>query len=158
MTVMHSARSSLYFRQELFPVRQRSVHARSSKSWKGWFMDVLNEFPLVDEHGKRYREFGRGCREYAPTIVPAGTVICKHTEPEAVKPKKDCPFSNSLYPECKEGDCSFYANGKCKPGTATAGKRCPLPARLTCGDTCTMYKNGRCGLFPQQKGTKNERV
>ena len=32
-------------------------------------MDVLNEFPLVDEHGKRYREFGRGCREYAPTIV-----------------------------------------------------------------------------------------
>lgn len=76
-------------------------------------MDVLNEFPLVDEHGKRYREFGRGCREYAPTIVttagtvPAGTVICKHTEPEAVKPKKDCPFSNSLYPECKEGDCSF---------------------------------------------------
>ena len=34
MTVMHSARSSLYFRQELFPVRQRSVHARSSKSWK----------------------------------------------------------------------------------------------------------------------------
>ena len=127
-------------------------------------MDVLNEFPLVDEHGKRYREFGHGCREYAPTIVttagtvPAGTVICKHTEPEAGKPKKDCPFSNSLYPECKEGDCSFYANGKCKPGTATAGKRCPLPARLTCGDTCTMYKNGRCGLFPQQKGTKNERV
>ena len=54
-------------------------------------MDVLNEFPLVDEHGKRYREFGHGCREYAPTIVttagtvPAGTVICKHTEPEAVK-------------------------------------------------------------------------
>lgn len=34
MTVMHSARSSLYFRQELFPVRQRSVHARSSRSWK----------------------------------------------------------------------------------------------------------------------------
>lgn len=66
-------------------------------------MDVLNEFPLVDEHGKRYREFGRGCREYAPTIVttagtvPAGTVICKHTEPEAVKPKKDCPFQGGLY-------------------------------------------------------------
>ncbi len=41
-------------------------------------MDVLNEFPLVDEHGKRYREFGRGCREYAPTIpVPRETAI-KH--------------------------------------------------------------------------------
>lgn len=123
-------------------------------------MDVLNEFPLVDEHGKRYREFGHGCREYAPTIVttvgtvPAGTVICKHTEPEAVKPKKDYPFSNSLYPECKEGDCSFYTNGKCKPGTATANKRCPLPARLTCGDTCAMYKNGRCTLFCSRKETK----
>ena len=76
-------------------------------------MDVLNEFPLVDEHGKRYREFGHGCREYAPTIVttvgtvPAGTVICKHTEPEAVKPKKDCPFSNSLYPECKRAIAAF---------------------------------------------------
>lgn len=116
-------------------------------------MDVLNEFPLVDEHGKRYREFGRGCREYAPTIVttagtvPAGTVICKHTEPEAVKPKKDCPFSNSLYPECKEGDCSFYENGKCKPGAAQAGKRCPLPAHLTCSDSCMMYKDGRCTIF-----------
>ena len=91
-------------------------------------MDVLNEFPLVDEHGKRYREFGRGCREYAPTIVttagtvPAGTVICKHTEPEAITPKKDCPFQGGLYPRCTE-DCSFYANSKCKPGTAQAGKR-----------------------------------
>ena len=114
-------------------------------------MDVLNEFPLVDEHGKRYREFGRGCREYAPTIVttagtiPAGTVICKHTEPEAV---------NSLYPECKEGDCSFFANGKCRPGMTQAGKRCPLPARLTCGDNCAMYKNGRCTLFCSRKETK----
>ena len=57
-------------------------------------MDVLNEFPIVDEHGKRYREFGRGCREYAPVIVttagevPAGTVIYKPQEPQPVKEKK----------------------------------------------------------------------
>lgn len=123
-------------------------------------MDILREYPIIDEHGKRYSEFGRGCREYAPTIVttagtvPAGTVICKHTEPEAVKPKKDCPFQGGLYPQCKEGDCSFCANGKCRPGTATAGKFCPLTARLTCGDSCMMYHNGRCTLFAAERKTK----
>ena len=46
-------------------------------------MDILKEYPLIDEHGKRYREFGRGCREYAPTLVtsagevPIGTVNFK---------------------------------------------------------------------------------
>ena len=34
--------------------------------------DILKEYPLVDEHGKRYRIFGRGCREYAPKIVTSG--------------------------------------------------------------------------------------
>jgi hypothetical protein len=123
-------------------------------------MDVLNEFPLVDEHGKRYREFGHGCREYAPVIVttagefPAGTVIYKTQELQPVKEKKDCPFSGSLYPQCKEDDCVFFKGSKCKPGTATAGKRCPLPAHLTCGDTCAMYENGRCTLFCSRKETK----
>ena len=123
-------------------------------------MDVLNEFPLVDEHGKRYREFGRGCREYAPVIVttagevPAGTVIYKPQEPQPVKEKKDCPFSGSLYPQCKEDDCAFFKGGKCKPGTATAGKRCPLPAHLTCGDSCMMYKDGRCTIFAAERKTK----
>ena len=105
-------------------------------------MDVLNEFPLVDEHGKRYREFGRGCREYAPVLIVH--------EPAPAEPMpqklKACPFQSGLYPRCTE-DCSFYENGKCKTGTATAGKRCPLPAHLTCGDSCMMYKDGRCTIF-----------
>lgn len=96
-------------------------------------MDVLNEFPLVDEHGKRYREFGHGCREYAPTIVttvgtvPAGTVICKHTEPEAVKPKKDCPFSNSLYPECKEGGLQLLHKRQVQAGNGNGKQTLPSP-------------------------------
>ena len=123
-------------------------------------MDILKEYPLIDEHGKRYREFGRGCREYAPTLVtsagevPMGTVIYKKMQEEPPAQKKDCPFQSGLYPQCKDDDCAFFKGGKCKPGTATAGKRCPLPAHLVCGDTCAMYKNRRCGLFPQQKGTK----
>ena len=96
----------------------------------------------------------------APTLVtsagevPMGTVIYKKMQEEPPAQKKDCPFQGGLYPQCKEDDCAFFKCGKCKPGTATAGKRCPLPAHLNCGNTCAMYKNGRCGLFPQQKGTK----
>lgn len=122
-------------------------------------MDILKEYPLIDKHGKRYREVGQGCIEYAPTIVtsagevPAGTVIYKKMQEEPPAQRKDCPFQGGLYPRCTE-DCSFYANGKCKPGTATAGKRCPLPAHLTCGDTCAMYENGRCTLFCSRKETK----
>lgn len=131
--------------------RKKSIE-KSSKNLKGWSMDVLNEFPLIDEHGKRYREFGRGCREYAPTLVtsagevPIGTVIYKKMQEEPTAQRKDCPFRGGLYPRCTE-DCSFYENGKCKPGTAQAGKRCPLPAHLTCGDSCMMYKDGRCTIF-----------
>lgn len=123
-------------------------------------MDILREYPLIDAHGKRYREVGRGCIEYAPTLVtsagevPIGTVIYKKMQEEPPAQRKDCPFQGGLYPQCKEDDCAFFKGGKCKPGAAQAGRRCPFPAHLTCGDTCTMYKNGRCGLFPQQKGTK----
>lgn len=122
-------------------------------------MDILREYPLIDAHGKRYREVGRGCIEYAPTIVtsagevPMGTVIYKKMQEEPPAQRKDCPFQGGLYPRCTE-DCSFYENGKCKPGTATAGKRCPLPAHLTCGNTCAMYENGRCTLFCSRKETK----
>ena len=126
-------------------------------------MDILKEYPLIDEHSKRYREFGRGCREYTPVIVtsagevPMGTVIYKKMQEEPPAQRKDCPFQGGLYPRCTE-DCSFYANGKCKPGAAQTGKRCPLPAHLTCGDTCAMYENGRCTLFCSRKERKNERV
>ena len=77
----------------------------------------------------------------------------KKMQEEPPAQRKDCPFKGGLYPRCTE-DCSFYENGKCKPGTATAGKRCPLPAHLTCGDTCAMYENGRCTLFCSRKETK----
>lgn len=70
----------------------------------------------------------------------------KKMQEEPTAQRKDCPFQGGLYPRCTE-DCSFYENGKCKPGTAQAGKRCPLPAHLTCSDSCMMYKDGRCTIF-----------
>lgn len=123
-------------------------------------MDILKEYPLIDAHGKRYREVGRGCIEYAPTLVtsagevPIGTVIYKKMREEPPAQRKDCPFQGGLYPQCKEDDCAFFKGGKCKPGTAQAGKLCPLPARLTCGDSCSVYMNGRCTLFCSRKETK----
>lgn len=111
------------------------------------------EYPEIDEYGRRFRRVGEHCKEYAPVLIVH--------EPAPAEPMpqklKACPFQSGLYPRCTE-DCSFYENGKCKPGTAQAAKRCPLPAHLTCGDTCAMYENGRCGLFRSRKERKNERV
>lgn len=122
--------------------------------------NVFQDFPLVDDHGKRYREFGLGCREYAPSLVtsagtlPAGTVIKKSAPPEPPATHgKDCPFKGGLYPRCTE-DCTFFVGDMCKLGTAQAGKWCPMPAHLTCGHSCMMYENGRCTLFCSRKETK----
>lgn len=124
-------------------------------------MDILSEYPLIDSSGHRYREVGRHCREYAPTLmttvgeVPAGTVITKPTPQKMFAAQsKNCPFKNGLYSDCAE-DCAFSDdNGGCKLGKPQAGKRCPLPARLTCGDSCMMYHNGRCTVFAAERKKK----
>ncbi len=119
-------------------------------------MDILKEYPLIDKYGKRYREVGRGYIEYAPRLVtsagevPAGTVIYKKMQKEPTAQRKDCPFKGGLYPRCAE-DCTFFVGEMCKLGTAQAGKCCPMPAHLTCGDTCAMYENGRCTLFAAER-------
>ena len=107
------------------------------------------EYPEIDENGRRFRRVGEHCKEYAPVLIVH--------EPAPAKPMpqelKSCPFQSGLYPRCNPL-CSFYANGKCRPGATRAGGCCPFPAHLICGATCAVYKNRRCGLFPQQKGTK----
>ena len=117
--------------------------------------EILKEYPLVDEHGKRYRIFGRGCREYAPKIVTSGgeflvgAVTYRKPELETIEQRKTCPFKGGMQPHCTE-DCAFYADG-CSLGTAQTGKRCPLPAHHTCGDNCMMYETGRCTLFAAER-------
>ena len=61
-------------------------------------MDILNEFPLVDEHGKRYREFGRGCREYAPSLVTSvGEVPMGRKRPESPVRDSGLPLETALF-------------------------------------------------------------
>ena len=66
--------------------------------------DSLKEYPRVDEHGKRYRIFGRGCREYAPKIVTSGgeflvgAVTYRKPELETIEQRKTCPFKGGMQP------------------------------------------------------------
>ena len=87
--------------------------------------------------------------------APAGTVITKPMPQKMFSAQnKNCPFKNGLYTDCAE-ECAFSDdNGGCKLGKPQAGKRCPLPARLTCGDSCMMYHNGRCTVFAAERKKK----
>lgn len=107
------------------------------------------EYPEIDENGRRFRRVGEYCKEYAPVLIVHELAPAEPMPQEL----KACPFQSGLYPRCNPL-CSFFANGKCKPGMATAGNACPMPAHLTCGDACAMYKNGRCTLFCSRKETK----
>lgn len=123
-------------------------------------MDIAKEYPLLDAHGARYREIGPGMREYAPRLVttagevPAGTVIVKAKQAvQHAAEMRDCPLKTGLYPRCT-GECAFFMDGECNPGTAQTGKRCPLPAHLTCGASCMMNHNGRCAIFAAERNKK----
>ena len=95
-------------------------------------MEILKEYPLIDEHGKRYREFGRGCREYAPVIVtsagevPMGTVIYKKMQEEPPAQKKDCPFQSGLYPAMQRG-LQLLRKRQVQAGNSAGGQALPSP-------------------------------
>lgn len=114
-------------------------------------MDILEEWPLVDEQGRRYRKVGEHCREYMPELVtaagtfPPGTIVQK-VEREKPRPqRKDCPFAHGLNTECRD-DCAFFEGTGCNRGIVKSGKICPL-TRRACNDNCMMFENGRCGLI-----------
>ena len=120
----------------------------------------------TDEHGERYRELGRGMREYEMMIHTQGMEIPQsqleefnrrnREQQEAElqrqreemahrKPVKMCPFSTGLSTACKT-DCAFYTEQDgCRlaahPGQPTEGKKCPFNNRV-CKGECAMYKDG----------------
>lgn len=114
--------------------------------------DAAGRFRWVDMGGFRVKE-------YMPTImttcgtVPMGTKIVKpnfSAMPEK-PPVKSCPFIDAISSDCRRESCAFFDGEKCNPGTAHAGKRCPLPGHLACGDNCAMYNQGRCALYSSRK-------
>lgn len=134
----------------------------------------------VDEYGKRYRELGRGMREYEMMIhteageIPQSQLADfqrrsreaaeqrRRAELEAKKrePTGQCPFRTGLSTTCKS-DCSFFADPGCRLAAHSAiqdtqGKQCVFTGRK-CESTCAMYKNG-CTLPPLPITNKTERT
>lgn len=135
-----------------------------------------------DSLGRKYREIGKGCIEYAPTIqTTAGTVYLdeleehnkrrkEHTEKriqearEAVKKadtRRDCPFKLAkavIHKSCDKS-CVFYEDTACifasidsTPTRNTKDRPCPIARK--CTDKCAMYYNNGCTLINTIKGMK----
>lgn len=143
------------------------------------FLDHSNNWPMptgaegwqTDERGRKYRNLGRGCIEYAPTISINGIEV--EYSPEALAAMNDaqhkaqeqarreaeqeqqkhtgkiCPLytASPAARECMR-DCALYAGGACvlasKPAAVdTRGKRCPFNS--VCGPSCALYAGG-CAL------------
>ena len=125
----------------------------------------------VDERGRRYRELGKGCIEFEPTVSINGLEIpqselavynaarraareraAKNTAAaeNAVHSRKNCPFSSGCDTTCTGEKCGLFLNGACAISTiadatgaevSANGKRCPFSPSAHCGD-CALYASG----------------
>jgi hypothetical protein len=108
----------------------------------------------VDKDGRRYKEVGRGCREYEADFIGSyGTVPQGMADkiqrvdvtPERQESAKTCPFQRGI--PCRK-DCALRSGNGCGIGTGkgTEGGRCPFSS-LPCGHDCGLFRGGRCGLL-----------
>lgn len=126
-------------------------------------MDILKEYPLIDEHGKRYREFGRGCREYAPVIVtsagevPMGTVIYKKMQEEPPAQRKIAHF-RAAYTRNAKRIAAFT-----KAASASREQRRRASAALSpriwlAAIPAPCMRMGAAPSFAAERKRKNERI
>ena len=108
----------------------------------------------IDASGRRYKELGRGCREYEGDFVASdGTVpegTAGHVQkvditPERQETAKTCPFQRGI--PCRK-DCALRKGDGCGIGTGkgTEGGRCPFSS-LACSSDCGLFRDGGCGLL-----------
>ena len=137
----------------------------------------------VDERGRRYRELGKGCIEFEPTVSINGLEIPQSelaaynasrraAEEQAAKNtaaaenaahrRKNCPFSSGCDTTCTGEKCGLFLNGACAISTiadatgaevSTNGKRCPFSPSAHCGD-CALYASG-CAIVRIAAACKN---
>ena len=88
----------------------------------------------IDKLGQKYREVGKGCIEYAPTIVIDGVEIYQDEledfnrrraeakarrnaeQLEALKnapPVRSCPFNQGMNNHCTREKCALFRDGGC---------------------------------------------
>ena len=137
----------------------------------------------VDERGRRYRELGKGCIEFEPTVSINGLEIPQSELPaynaarraaqeraakntaaaeNAVHSRKNCPFSSGCDTTCTGEKCGLFLNGECAISNiadatgaevSTNGKRCPFSPSAHCG-YCALYASG-CAIVRSASACKN---
>lgn len=143
-------------------------------------------YDKVDEHGKRYRELGKGCIEFEPTVSINGLEIPQSelaaynasrrasqeraakntaTAENAAQSRQNCPFSSGCDTTCTGDKCALFLNGACAISTiadatgaevSTNGKRCPFSPSAHCGD-CALNNHG-CSFVRIAAAYKKERI
>ena len=128
-------------------------------------------YDKVDDRGRRYRELGKGCIEFEPTVSINGIEIpqselavynaarrsaqernaadAKNAVHSRQKPKS-CPFSSGFDTTCTGEKCGLFLDSACAISTIadatgaevdTSGKRCPFSPSAHCGD-CALNNHG----------------
>lgn len=131
-----------------------------------------SEYPLIDEHGKRYRIVGSS-KEYEPVMLTShGTVTQSQLQsinqnqtkrvPELLKlkrePVKNCPFKVNMYNIQCNTNCTWWNGSECLLRTSGAtsegvkNKMCPVSHRK-CSEACALLdESDNCLLLKKLKG------
>ena len=123
-------------------------------------------YDKVDEHGKRYRELGKGCIEFEPTVSINGLEIpqselaaynasrraaeeqaardaatAKNAVQSRQKPK-NCPFSSGCDTTCTGEKCGLFFDGKCSIAAIADATGAEVD---TNGKRCPFSPSAHCG-------------
>ena len=123
-------------------------------------------YDKVDEHGKRYRELGKGCIEFEPTVSINGleipqselavynaarraaqeraaknTATAENAAQSRQKPQ-NCPFSSGCDTTCTGDKCALFLNGAC--AISAIADATGVAVEIT-GKRCPFSPSARCG-------------
>ena len=96
-------------------------------------------YDKVDEHGKRYRELGKGCIEFEPTVSINGLEI----------PQSELAVYNAARRAAQERSAKNTATAENAAQSRQKPQNCPFSSGCdtTCtGDKCALFLNGACAI------------
>ena len=120
----------------------------------------------VDERGRRYRELGKGCIEFEPTVsingleIPQSELAAYNASRRAAEEQaardaataknavhsrqkpKNCPFSSGCDTTCIGDKCGLFLNGACAISTIADATGAEVS---TNGKRCPFSPSAHCG-------------
>ena len=96
-------------------------------------------YDKVDDRGRRYRELGKGCIEFEPTVSINGLEI----------PQSELAVYNAARRAAQERAAKNTATAENAAQSRQKPKNCPFLAGCdtTCtGDKCALFLNGACAI------------